>query len=281
MSEPAVRSLSASYRCALITGASSGLGAEFARQLVPLCETMILVARRRDCLDTIASELKQLRMLEERSVPLNVVCITCDLSVDLERLTLFQSLERLGYMPDLLVNNAGLGDYGSFYEADWSKIDSVLQVNITALTHLCRVFLPHMIRQGGGAIMNVSSLASVLPIPDFAVYAASKAYVSSFSEALRMELRNDGVSVLSVCPGPVHTGFGKVAMRNPDADGIPSREGFYTSPEQVVSESIRALLSDKARVYPGWKIALLAGAIALLPMSVIRMIQTRRRSPDE
>lgn len=257
--------------CALITGASSGLGAEYARQLAPSCETMILVARRGDLLENLALDLR-------RSSPeITVYCLVADLTVEDERTSLFKRLDDMGLVPDLLVNNAGMGDYGDFSCAEWSRLDAMLQVNITALTHLCHGFLPGMIAQGRGAMINVSSLASVLPIPDFAVYAATKAYVSSFSEALRMELREFSIPVLAVCPGPVHTGFGKVAMRDVDADGIPSREGFYTSAEKVVTDSIRALQADKARVYPGWKISLLAAGIALLPMAALRALQTRRR----
>lgn len=259
------------YQCALVTGASSGLGAEYARQLAPTCQTMILVARREDLLEKLAAELRQ------AWPDLTVHCMAMDLTSEVKRKALFQQLRDLDLTPDLLVNNAGMGDYGAFSESEWSKLDAMLQLNITALTHLCYQALPGMIAQGRGAIVNVSSLASILPIPDFTVYAATKAYVTSFSEALRMELRELSIPVLAVCPGPVHTGFGKVAMQDADADSIPSREGFYTSPERVVSDSIRALQADKARVYPGWKIALLAAGISLLPMAALRILQTRRR----
>ena len=259
------------YQCALVTGASSGLGVEYARQLAPACQTIVLVARREALLEKLAAELRQ-------AWPhLTVHCIATDLTDESMRMALFKQLRDLGTSPDLLINNAGMGDYGAFSEAGWSKLDAMLQLNITALTHLCHEALPGMIEQGRGAIVNVSSLASILPIPDFAVYAATKAYVTSFSEALRMELREFSIPVLAVCPGPVHTGFGKVAMPDPDADGIPAREGFYTSPERVVFDSIRALQADKARVYPGWKIAVLAAGISLLPMAAVRALQIRRR----
>lgn len=209
-----------------------------------------------------------------------IYCISQDLTVEADRMALFKQLEVNGLVPDLLVNNAGMGDYGDFANANWSKLDAMLQVNVTALTHLCHGFLPSMIAQGRGGIINVSSLASVLPIPDFSVYAATKAYVSSFSEALRMELREFGIPVLAVCPGPVHTGFGKVSMRDKDANALPAREGFYTSAEQVVTDSICALQADKARVYPNWKIAVLAAGISILPMAIIRAVQIHRRGTD-
>lgn len=259
------------YRCALVTGASSGLGEEYARQIAPLCDTIVLVARRGELLETLASELQ----LDQPS--LHVHYITSDLTKGEKRENLAEKLSAAGLVPDLLVNNAGMGDYGSFQTSDWQKLDAMLQVNVTALTHLCHLFLPGMLEQGRGAIINVSSLASTLPIPDFAVYAATKAYVSSFSEALRLEMREFGIPVLAVCPGPVHTGFGQVAMRAESADALPSRGGFYVTKEQVVSDSIHALHADKARVYPGWKIALLAAGISILPMALVRTLSLSRR----
>jgi short-subunit dehydrogenase len=152
----------------------------------------------------------------------------------------------------------------------------MLRVNVEALTHLAHLLAPGMIRSGGGAIINVSSLASLLPIPDFAVYAATKAYVTSFSEALRIELREHGVDVLAVCPGPVHTEFGIIARRNENSPGMPSREWFYVAREQVVADSLAALDHKRARVYPGLKIAAAAMVLSALPMALLRVVMSRR-----
>lgn len=259
------------YRCALVTGASSGLGEEYARRIAPLCSVLVLVARRKELLDSLAAEISTQQPDTE------VHCITIDLTNSNEVVSLFEMLSAMALSPDLLVNNAGMGDYGSFDTSEWHKINAMMQVNVTALTHLCHGVLPGMLSQGGGAIINVSSLASTLPIPDFAVYAATKAYVTSFSEALRLELKDRNIPVLAVCPGPVHTGFGKVATREESAKALPSREGFYVSREQVVSDSLRTLHAGKARVYPGWKIAFLAGAISILPMAILRVASLKRR----
>ncbi len=261
------------YRCALITGASSGLGEEYARQLADSCDYMILVARRGDLLQKLADDLAI------TSPDTKTHCYTADLTLEEDRVGLVAMCEAKSLRPDLLINNAGMGDYGDFSGAEWSKLDAMLQVNVTALTHLCHSFLPGMLvgPEQGGAIINVSSLASTLPIPDFAVYAATKAYVSSFSEALRLELREVGIPVLAVCPGPVHTNFGKIAIRTGDRDSLPSRDGFYVAAEKVVSDSISALHADCARVYPGWKVALLAAGISLLPMVLIRPLVASRR----
>jgi uncharacterized protein len=151
-------------------------------------------------------------------------------------------------------------------------------VNIEALTQLAHAVLPGMIRRGRGGIVNVSSLAGMLPIPDFAVYAATKAYVTSFSEALRFELRDHGVRVLAVCPGPVHTEFGRVAKRGSDSAGMPGRECFYVPKEQVVVEAIAALDRGAARVFPSWKIAAAALVVSALPMVLLRaLLSTRPR----
>ena len=129
-----------------------------------------------------------------------------------------------------------------------------------------------MIRNGRGAVVNVSSLASLLPIPDFAVYAATKAYVTSFSEALRIELRGHGIPVLAVCPGPVHTNFGKVAHREEHVPGMPMREWFYVPREQVVRESLMALRQDRARIYPALKTTVAALAISVVPIILMRLV---------
>jgi short-subunit dehydrogenase len=261
------------FDCVLVTGASSGLGAEYARQLASLSRRMVLVARREDLLLTLEQELRAAHP------ELEVGSISVDLASGAARQELIERLRASGWNPSLLVNCAGLGDYGEFATSEWEKVEGMLEVNVTALTHLTHGFLPSMIEQGDGAIINVSSLAGDLAIPDFAVYAASKAYVTSFSEALRLELRGCGIPVLAVCPGPVSTGFGAVAQRGDGADqaeGLSIRDYFYTDKAQVVTESLIALSWDQARVYPGWKIALAAAGISLIPLAVLRLVMGRR-----
>ncbi|MDE0859385.1 MAG: SDR family oxidoreductase [Akkermansiaceae bacterium] len=256
------------YRCALITGASSGLGLEFARQLAPSVETLVLVSRREEVLEKIA------RDLVARFSHLTVKIFASDLSEATDRGRLIGSLATEGLRPDLLINNAGLGDYGEFLTADWSKTSEMIRLNIEALTHLTHVFLPGLITQKG-SILNVSSLASILPIPDFSVYAATKAYVTSFSEGLRLEVRDLGVKVIAVCPGPIKTGFGDRARR-PSTSKLPVQDDFYVPVEQVVRESLMALVQGRARIYPGLKVALAAGVIGLLPVVVVRFAMSFR-----
>ena len=258
------------YRSVMITGASGGIGEEFARQLVRSCDQMILIARREERLLQLASDLKAI------NPHLDVLHFTVDLVSRQLRAEFIDLLQDHGAKPDLLINNAGMGDFGEFAEANWPKLERMIELNVTALSHLTQAVLPDMISRGGGDILNVSSLASILPIPDFAVYAATKSYVTSFSEALRMELKGHNINVLALCPGPVHTGFGSVAMRGDQANKIPGKEFFYTPKEQVVREALVGLDHQRARVYPGLKIALAALAISALPIIATRMIMGTR-----
>lgn len=257
------------YSCALVTGASAGIGAEFARQLAPRCDVLVLVARRAERLVELAGEL------EREHEGLRVMPLEADLTDPSARLQAVGHLLSKGLVPDLLVNNAGMGDYGEFVTSDWMKIEAMLRLNVEALTHLTHALLPTMIERQSGAILNVSSLASLLPIPDFAVYAATKAYVSSFSEALRIEVREQGIRVMALCPGPVHTEFGEVAGRAPGTD-FGAREWFYVPQEQVVREALEGLEADRPRVYPGWKVAAAAIGISLVPLAIIRLVMSSR-----
>jgi len=259
-----------SHACALITGASAGLGEEFARQLAPRVMQLVLVARRADRLEKLAAGIRA------EFPDTAVTVIDADLAEAAERTRLAESLHAQGLAPDLLVNNAGLGDYGEFATAEWPRLEAMLRVNVEALTHLTHLLLPGMRRNGGGAVINLSSLASLLPIPDFAVYAATKAYVTSFSEALRIELREHGIRVLAVCPGPVRTEFGNVARRQESLTGIPTSAFFYVPRQQVVAESLAALDRDRARVFPAFKTAAAAMVISALPIVLLRLVMARR-----
>ncbi|MEI6675803.1 MAG: SDR family oxidoreductase [Verrucomicrobiota bacterium] len=255
----------ARFSCALITGASAGLGEEFALQLAPRVAKLVLVARREPLLHQLAAHLRDLYP------ELEVIVHAADLTEAAEREDLVADLILRNCIPDLLVNNAGLGDYGEFITADWAKIQAMLGVNIEALTHLTHALVPAMIRCGRGAVINVSSLASLMPMPDFAVYAATKAYVSSFSEALRIELKEHGIPVLAVCPGPVKTEFGAVARRHGETRPIPGYRCFFMPKERVVAEALVALVQNRPRVYPGLRTAAAALVLAALPLVVIRL----------
>jgi short-subunit dehydrogenase len=249
---------------ALITGASSGLGVEFARQIAPRARALVLTARRQDRLEQLKTELT-------RSHPnLSVYCYALDLSDPdaLERFIRWLSDE--GIRVSFLVNNAGLGDHGLFQASEWPKVQSMLDVNINALTRLTHALLPELRTFTDGAILNVSSSASFLPVPQLAVYAATKAYVTSFSEALRAELRGTGVSVTALCPGPVDTEFGNVANSGHTGPGFSALEFLKVAAEQVVQEALMGVERDRARVIPGWKIFLGMSLLLVVPFALVR-----------
>ena len=249
---------------ALITGASAGIGREFARQLAKHAKTVVLVARREQRLNELCDELRT------RNAQLQVHARVVDLSDKSQIEELVRWLEQNKIDIDFLINNAGLGDYGSIATSDIERDDRIIQVNIAALTFLTRQLLPQMIERKRGAILNVSSSAGFLPIPGMGVYAASKAYVNSFSEALRAELHNTGVCVTALCPGPVHTEFGDAAKR-PGGQPETGPEFVYVSVEQTARDALTAIEFDKPLVIPGVAMKLAMFLVRITPMSIMRL----------
>ena len=250
---------------ALITGASAGIGREFARQLTGRAGSMVLVARRRERLEELRDELTR------RDPNLNVHLREADLSDERAVIELGEWLEREKISIDLLINNAGLGDRGAFATSETRRVKQMMAVNVVALTRLTRLLLPPMIQQKRGAILNVSSSAGFLPLAGLAVYAATKAYVTSFSEAIRAESRGTGVTVTALCPGPVHTEFNEVARR---ASSQRDRSGpaiAYVSVEDVVRDALDALEHDRAIVIPGFVMKLGMFLVRLTPLSILRL----------
>ncbi len=248
---------------ALITGASAGLGREFARQLAGRARSLILVARREQRLNELRDELIH------RHPNLTVHVRKTDLANPSELEELIAWLEREKIDVDLLINNAGLGDSGPFATSDPTRNEQMMFVNMVALTSLTRHLLPQMIARKRGGILNVSSSAGFLPIPGFAVYAATKAYVTSFSEALRAELRGTGVSVCALCPGPVHTEFQEVAKR-PGGQPESGPEFVHVSVEKVVYDALTALEKDRPLVIPGLAMKIGMFFVRLTPMPILR-----------
>jgi short-subunit dehydrogenase len=255
---------------ALITGASAGIGRELARQLAGRARSMILIARRDERLIELAEELQREHprlLVHTRKVDL----------ADLQQLQGFlEQLDREKLEVDLLINNAGLGDSGPFAESDPNRNREMTVVNVEALTLITRHFLPQMIAKRRGAILNVSSSAGFLPIPGSAVYAATKAYVTSFSEALRAELSGTGVSVCALCPGPVVTEFQQVAKRQGMKPDI-GPQFIVVTVQQVVRDALAALEADRPLVVPGVAMKLLMLLVRLMPMPVLRWVA--RMSP--
>lgn len=191
----------------LVTGASSGIGLELARCFAADHCQLILVARNTNAMEQLAAELREKHRIQ-------VQVLTADLARSDSSEKIFEELGRAGVVVDVLVNNAGFGLHGRFSELPLNRQWEMVQVNVVALMQLTGLFLPGMIQRRQGGILNVGSVAGFLPGPNMAVYYATKAFVMSFSEALREELRDTGVSVTDLCPGPTATNFSQVARRH-------------------------------------------------------------------
>jgi uncharacterized protein len=223
---------------ALVTGASAGIGAEFAKQLSQRGYEVILVARRSERLEQLASQL-----------PGRAHAITCDLTS--EAAALEDRVAALGLDVDVLVNNAGFGTHGRFAEIDAAREREEVRLNCEALVTLTHAFLPGMLERRRGGVITVASTAGMQPIPYEATYSASKAFARTFSDALAAELRGTGVRALCVNPGPVPTEWQQVAGYEPDY--LPPVPGKISA-AQVASESLRAFERGRRTIIPGFVI---------------------------
>ena len=250
------------HSCVLITGASSGLGAEFARQLAPHAAILILVARRRERLENLAFDLQKKYPL------LHVYLQVRDLTSLQEREKLVAWIVEEKLPLNLVINNAGMGDLGNFYDASWKRTQEIFDLNIGALTHLTHLLLPTLRQQAPSALLQVGSIAGFFPIEGHAVYAASKAYVQSFTQALHLEERKHGVCVTLLAPGTVPTEFFKLASRlkEPISLTTRSRACFITSPEKVVSVALKALLQKRVVVIPNKLLSIVINFLRFTPV---------------
>jgi short-subunit dehydrogenase len=221
---------------ALVTGASSGIGADLARELARHGHDLVLTARRTEPMHALADELK--------TIGASSSVISADLSKPEAGAALAREIESRGLSLDVLVNNAGLGAGGPFHESDPARVSEMLYVNVVALTELTRAILPAMVKRESGRVMFVASTASFQPGPSMAVYCASKAFVLSLGEALSYELRGTGVTVTTLCPGPTRTEFTDVANTGSSRLFDGPGASVMTSAE-VARQGYRALASGK------------------------------------
>lgn len=243
-------------KVALVTGASAGLGVEFARQLQKRGHALVLVARRKDRLQALAKELGNARVV---SIDLSKANATAKLMAD---------LEANGETVDLLVNNAGFGLIGQFAKLDAGRQREMIDLNIATLTELCRAVAPAMIERKQGGIINVASTAAFQPGPKMAVYFATKAFVLSLSEALHEELKPHGIKVTCLCPGPTRTEFGDVAGFG--GNGMFDKLAMEST--SVVTAALEGLDRNKAVVIPGWVNKAGATSTRFAPRFVVRKI---------
>ncbi len=244
-------------RYAMITGASSGLGLALAEALARRGRNLILVARQRDPLESIAIELTQRFGVE-------VLFRACDLGEPLRLSGFLLELEESERHIDLLVNCAGIRSYGPFLALEWGDEQDLIEVNILALTRLCHALGNAMAVQGGGQILNVASLAAFAPGPWMSSYAASKAYVLHFSEGLREELKRTGIKVSVLCPGPVRSPLRRIPRLEKGQRCL--------SPEEVALYTVRALDKNHALIIPGRRNRWLAFSPRLLSRWMTRKL---------
>lgn len=249
----------ASIRRALVTGASAGLGEEFARQLADRGSDLVLVARREDRLEALASHL--------RAAGRHVEVLVADLATDEGQSAVAARLGDTAAPIDLLVNNAGFGAYGDVVDLPVDTQMRMVEVNVAAVTRLAHAALEGMVARGRGGVINVASTAAFQPDPHAAVYGATKAYVLSLSQALHEEVAARGVRVLALCPGVTPTEFQQAA----DID-VALPEAVLTSPARVVAAGLRAFSRRRAVEVPGMANRIAAVAAATGPALVARRV---------
>lgn len=241
-------------KTALITGASSGLGVDFARQLSDLGCHLILVARREDRLQAVQNELRARH-------PLRVEIISLDLTTTDAAELLYAQVKTLDMHVDILINNAGFGLHGSFSAMEWARLEQLIDLDIKALVHLTHVFLPDMLARRNGYILQVASIAACQPSPGYAAYAAAKAFVWNFSEALDYELKGSGVSCTALLPGLTATEFMDVAGQGPTL----YQQVHMMRSDDVVRIAIDALRKRRRYVITGWLNRLMAWFSPIMP----------------
>lgn len=256
-------------KTALITGASLGIGLELASEFASKNNHLVLVARSAAKLETLAKDL-----MAKYKVKVHTLAI--DLSEVNSAQKVFDFCQKNNLQIDYLINNAGFGDFGFFAESNWDKQLQMINLNITTLTHLTHLFLPSMIKNKYGKIMNVASTAAFQPGPTMSVYYATKAYVLHFSEAIANELEGSGVTVTALCPGPTESGFQAAAAM--EESKLVKGKKFPTSAE-VAQYGINAMMNGKKVAIHGTMNYLMANSVRFSPrgmvLKMVRMMQDK------
>lgn len=247
-------------KTALITGASSGIGKKLAYLCAQGGNDVILVARRDEKLELIKTDITQKFLVK-------VYVIISDLTETGAVATLMQDIGNLDLTVDILINNAGVGQYGLFHEGEWDKFRDMISLNVAAVTELTHQLLPPMIERGSGRVLNVASMAGFAPGPLQAVYYATKAYVLSFSEAIYNETRGTGVTVTALCPGPTQTEF----MEHAGVEGVLVFKS-QARPGKVAKVGYNAMMKGKRLAIPGLYNKLLALLSRVLPRWLVLKI---------
>lgn len=257
-------------KTALITGASSGIGTEFAYQLAQRDYNLVLVARRKELLDNIAKDI-------QNTLSISIYCFSADLSAPAGLQDLYQQVEQHELEIDLLINNAGFGTMGAFDEQDSALEQQEIALNVSAVVDLSHQFIPGMLKRKGGNIINVASVAAYQPVPYMAVYAATKAFVLSFSEALWAEYQEQGINVTALCPGPVDTGFFD-ATGNKNLQKAKAKISMMQC-DEVVNAALQAMDKQESQVIPGAKNRIAPFATRILSRSTVAKLAAKAMHP--
>lgn len=249
---------------ALITGASSGIGAEFARYHAAKGGDMVIIARREEPLNALKSEL-------EAAHSVKVTVIAMDVGTPEQAHKLYEAIKAQGIKVDVLINNAGFGGHGAFLDRDLAKDQAMIDLNVSALVTLSHLIGNDMRANGGGKMLHVSSTASFMPGPYQAVYFATKAFVTSFSQAIDQEMRPHGITSTALCPGLVNTEF--VASANLEGTGLANQKG--ATPASVAKCGYDAMTKGKLTVINEGRLSfLLNWVIPFLPRRrVLKMVE--------
>jgi len=253
----------------LVTGASSGIGAHVARELAGRGLGLVLVARRKERLETLAAELTA-----AHGVRVEVMAV--DLADDRARATLPEAVADLGLTVDVLVNNAGFSTTGPVHRADRQTELRLVRTDVEAVVDLCTMFVPGMVTRRRGAVLNTASTAAYQPLPGQAAYGGAKAFVLSYSHALRAEVRPAGVTVTALCPGPVETGFAEAAGLADDQAASALPKFMWVRADEVARAAVDGLDRGRAVVIPGAANRLGAVAAHLTPPTVVTHILARQ-----
>jgi hypothetical protein len=251
-------------KTALITGASSGLGVDFARQLAAYGCDLILVARRLERLQELQAEISAL-------YGVSIDCRAMDLVEPDAPQRLYEQLQSAGRRVDILFNNAGRGLYGKLWTQPWDQLYHMLELDMVVLTQMTRLFAADMVTRKFGYILQVASTGAFQPTPTYAAYAAAKSYVLNFGEALHYELRQTGVTCTVLCPGVTRTEFFEVAGQTP----TPYQRSTMMDSATVARIGITAMLQGRSSVVVGWLNSILALGTRLLPRQVSAAIAHR------
>lgn len=252
--------MTTSRSTALVTGASAGIGRELARVFASHDHDLIVVARRESELEGLARQI-------ERDNRRRVTVLPADLIAPGASEALFERVQELGLQVDVLVNNAGMLEAGAFVDQELARLERLLELNVLALTSLAHRFVVPMVERGHGRLLNVSSLGAFQPVPGLAVYAATKAYVLSFTEALSEELRGTGVTASALCPGVTDTDMVSGAKQQVKMDVPP---GLAMTPEAVAQAGYRACMAGRVIQVPGVANELAANWARLQPRWLVR-----------